>query len=169
MSQPCQNSMIPKVSISIMLWSINWKICTLRVSFLWLLCLGWLLVCRLYKEVYLQILNVCPFDCTAVVGSGKVGPVDQVHLISLVTIVTPTDRPKSVRNRCVIELFCGFVYGITFPIWHFWWCMGFCHRTESDLFLFLLISTLIPDCSVERCNKVPRRVWVLKVSLFISF
>ena len=22
-------------------------------------------------------------------------------------VVTPTDRPKSVRNRCVIEVFCG--------------------------------------------------------------
>ena len=25
-----------------------------------------------------------------------------------VTVVTPTDRPKSVRNRCVIEVFGGF-------------------------------------------------------------
>ena len=33
---------------------------------------GWLLVLSLYKEVYLQILNVCPFDCTAVAVSGKV-------------------------------------------------------------------------------------------------
>ena len=26
---------------------------------------------------------------------------------SLVTAVTPTDRPKSVRNSCVIKVFCG--------------------------------------------------------------
>ena len=26
-------------------------------------------------------------------------------------VVTPTDRPKSVRNRCLIELFCGVVHG----------------------------------------------------------
>ena len=67
--------------------------------------LGWLLVCCLYKEVYLQIFNVCPFDYTAVAGSGKVGPVNQVNHTNWVAIVNPTDRPKSVRNRCVIELF----------------------------------------------------------------
>ena len=75
--------------------------------------LGWLLVCCLYKEVYLQ--NVCPFDYTAVEGSGKVGPVNQVNHTSWVAVVTPTDRPKSVRNRCVIELFCGVVCVVTLP------------------------------------------------------
>ena len=49
---------------------------------------------------------MCPFDYT-VVGSGKVGPVNQVNHTSWVVIVTPTDRPRSVRNRSVIELFCG--------------------------------------------------------------
>ena len=48
---------------------------------------------------------MCPFDYTAVAGSGKVGPVNQVNHTSCVAVVTPTDRPKSVRNRCVIELF----------------------------------------------------------------
>ena len=66
-----------------------------------------LLVCCLYKEVYLQFFNVCPFDYTAVAGSWKVGPVNQVNHTSWVAVDTPTDRPKSVRNLCVIELFCG--------------------------------------------------------------
>ena len=35
---------------------------------------------------------------------------------------------KSRNVRCVVTL----------PFWHFCWCRGFCHRTESDLFLFLL-------------------------------
>ena len=48
---------------------------------------------------------MCPFDYTAVAGSGMVGPVNQVNHTSLVAVVTPTDRPKSVRNRCLIELF----------------------------------------------------------------
>ena len=61
-----------------------------------------------------------------------------VNHTSWVAVVTPTDRLKSVRNRCVIELFCGVVYVVTLPFWHFCWCMGFCHRTESDLFLFFL-------------------------------
>ena len=47
------------------------------------------------------------------------------------------DRPKSVRNRCVIELLCGVVSVVTLPFWHFCWCRRFCHITESDLFLFL--------------------------------
>ena len=52
-----------------------------------------------------KFLNVCPFDYTAVAGSGKVGPVNQVNHTSWVAVVTPTDHPKSVHNRCVIELF----------------------------------------------------------------
>ena len=77
---------------------------------------GWLLVCCLYKEVYLLIFNVCPFDYTAVAGSGKVGPVNQVNHTSWVAVVTPTDRHKSVRNRCVIELFGGIVCVVFLPI-----------------------------------------------------
>ena len=45
-------------------------------------------------------------------------------------VVTPNDRPKSVRSRCVIGV-VAFVFGI------FCWCKGFCHKTESDLFLVL--------------------------------
>ena len=73
--------------------------------FLRLIRLRWLLVCCLYKEVYLQNFKLCPFDNTVVAGSGKVGPVNQVNHTSLVARVTPTDRPKSVHNRSVIELF----------------------------------------------------------------
>ena len=62
-----------------------------------------------------------------------------VNHTSWVAVVTPTDRPKSVRNRCLIELFCGVVCVVTLPFLHFCWCRGFCHRTESDLFLFLFI------------------------------
>ena len=52
---------------------------------------------------------MCPFDYTAVAVSGKIGPVNQVNHTSWVAVVTPTDRHKSVRNRCVIELFCCVV------------------------------------------------------------
>ena len=85
-----------------------------------------------------KFVNVCPFDYTAVAGSGKVGPINQVNHTSWLAVVTSTDRPKSVRNRCVIELFCDVVCVVTLPFRHFCWCRGFCHRTESDLFLFLL-------------------------------
>ena len=48
---------------------------------------------------------MCPIDYTAVARSGKVGPVHQVNHTSWVAVVTPTDRPKLVRNHSVIELF----------------------------------------------------------------
>ena len=57
---------------------------------------------------------MCPFDYTAVAGSGKVGLVNQVNHTSWVAVLTPTDRPKSVRNCYVIELFCGVL--LSFPI-----------------------------------------------------
>ena len=60
-----------------------------------------------------------------------------VNHTSWVAVVTPTDRPKSVRNRCLIELFCGVVYVFTLPFWHFCWYRGFCHRTGSDHLLFV--------------------------------
>ena len=50
---------------------------------------------------------VLSIDYTAVVLSGKVGyPLTGLNT-SLAAVVTPTNRPKSVRNRCVIELFGG--------------------------------------------------------------
>ena len=68
-----------------------------------------------------------------------------VNHTSWVAVVTPTDRPKSVRNRCLIELFCGVVCVVTLPFWHFCWCRGFCHRTGSDLLLFVLRFSLRTD------------------------
>ena len=63
-----------------------------------------------------KFLNVCPFQYTAVAwGGGEIGPVNQDNYTSWVAVVTPTDRPKSVRNRCVIELFCGVVCVVTLP------------------------------------------------------
>ena len=34
---------------------------------------------------------------------------------SWMAVVTPTGRPKSVHNRCIIELFCGVGYVVTLP------------------------------------------------------
>ena len=120
---------IKKLYVPICRKAWHWK----YITYCWL-------VVYIRRLIY-KFLNVCPFDYTAVAASGKVGPVNQVNHTSWVAVVTPTDRPKSVRNRCVIELFCGVVYVVTLPFWHFCWCRGFCHRTESDLFLFLLIKS----------------------------
>ena len=50
--------------------------------------------------------------CCGLVGRWARKPVNHT---SWVTVVTPTDRPKSVRNRCLIELFCGVVCVVTCP------------------------------------------------------
>ena len=59
-------------------------------------------------------------------------------ILSVFAIITPADRPKSVRNRCVIEVFGGVLCVVTLLFGFFCRCKGFCHRAESDLFLFLL-------------------------------
>ena len=45
-----------------------------------------------------KFLNVCPFDDTAVAGSGKVGPVNQVNHTNRMDVVCChlIDRPQSV-------------------------------------------------------------------------
>ena len=54
--------------------------------------------------------------------------VNQVNHTSLVAVVTPTDRPKSVSNRCVIERFpwhccmlslCPFDMSVGVGLWAF--------------------------------------------------
>ena len=59
-----------------------------------------------------KFLIVCPFDYTTVAGSGKVGPVNQVNHTSWVAVVTPSDRPKSVRNRFVTFFVALFVLSL---------------------------------------------------------
>ena len=77
----------------------------LRVSILWPLRFGWMLVCCLNKEVYLQIFKRVFYWLHGCCGVGKVWSVNQVNHTGWVAICTPTDRPKSVRNRCVMEPF----------------------------------------------------------------
>ena len=91
-----------------------------------------------------------------------------VNHTSWVAVVAPTDRPKSVRNRCVIELFCGVVCVVTLPFWRFCWCRGFCHGTESDLFLFLLSYTGKSLASFQGMHMSPAKhiyVWPRKAWL----
>ena len=58
-------------------------------------------------------------------------------------VVTSTDRPKSVRNRCLIELFVALFVFFTLPFWHFRGCRGFCHKIESDFLLFVFVIKII--------------------------
>ena len=74
--------------------------------------------------------------------------VNRFNPTSGVTAVTPTDRHKSIRNRCVIKVFCGVFNVVTLLVGFFCGCRGFFHRTEPDLFLFRLSTTGI--CLVIR-------------------
>ena len=60
-------------------------------------------------------------------------PVNRFTHTSWTTVVTPTDRPKSVRNLCVIKDF-GVVLVLSLDF-HFLIVWSLCHRTVSDLFL----------------------------------
>ena len=77
--------------------------------------------------------------------------VNRFNHTSGVTVVTPIDRPKSVRNRCVIEILVACLC-CRVAFWIFCWCRGFCHKTESDLFLFLLQDQAI---RLEKCESKP--------------
>ena len=105
--------------------------------FLWPLRLVWLLVCFLYKEVYLPIFKIDVLLITRLWRLVGRCARKLVNHTSWVAVATPTDRPKSVRNCCLIEHFCGVVNVVTLPFWHFCWCRGFSHRTDSNLFLFV--------------------------------
>ena len=50
------------------------------------------------------VIHVCPFDGFCGLWEGW-DPVNRFNHTSWVAIVTPTDRPKLVRNHCVIEGF----------------------------------------------------------------
>ena len=77
-------------------------------------------------------MHVIALDYTAVAVSGKVDPVKPVNHTSLITVVTSPDRPKSVCDRCVIELLVtSLCCHVAFL--YFWWYRGLCHRTGSDL------------------------------------
>ena len=106
--------------------------------------------CHFGVEIFPFDLESLLLDQTAEIYCRCMFSPHQFNHTSWVAVVTPTDRPKSVRNRCVIELFCDVVYVVTLPFWHFCWCMGFCHMTESDLFLFLS-SVLDPSMVVNTC------------------
>ena len=107
---------------------------------------------------------------------GRLGPVNLVNHTNWVAVVTPADRPKSVRNCCLIELFCGVVCVVTLPFWHFCLCRGFCHRTGSDLLLFVSKYVFAPtDKAANNVIIISKRYyvdvfkgdWILRVHMYL--
>ena len=76
------------------------NICVFK--FLWPLRLRWLLVLGLYMEVNLYFFNVSPFDWLQMREVGGLALTPKIHHTGWMTGISPADRPKSVRNRCVI-------------------------------------------------------------------
>ena len=64
--------------------------------------------CCLYKEVYLQIFECVSFLLHTCCGEWEGWARKPVNHASWMTVVTPSDRPKSVRNCYIIELFGDF-------------------------------------------------------------
>ena len=64
------------------------------------------------------------------------------------TVVTPTDRPKSVRYRCVInllsELFVSLLCFMAILLE-----FGLCHLIWSDLFIFSSTLRLLDFCVTD--------------------
>ena len=97
---------------------------------------------RTFQVIYLTYtyFSGLPFDIQIRQGQ-------KTHLIETCysITVTPTDRPKSVCNRCVIDVFGRFCVVILL-VGFFCGCRGYWHRTRSDIFLFLL--QLFKICSI---------------------
>ena len=66
-------------------------------------------------------------------------PLSQINHTGWMTAVAPADRPKSVRNSCVVEYICS-----VFVSFHLAYSvnLGACHTAASDLFPFLLIKPM---------------------------
>ena len=64
----------------------------------------------------------CTVDYTTFAGEWEGRALlNRFNHTSEVTAVTPTDRHKSVRNRCVIKVLVAFFYVVTLLFWIFLW------------------------------------------------
>ena len=65
------------------------------------------------------------YDLSALVGCWSSVSIRRIinnfYMCVLLTVVTQTDRPKSVRNRCAIEVSGDVFYVVTMLFWIFLW------------------------------------------------
>ena len=73
-------------------------------------------------SLFSNFLCSCPLlhSCC---GEWEGGPCKPGNHTRWVAVVTPTDRPKSVRNRCVIELFVA-LFVLSFCPFDYSACVG---------------------------------------------
>ena len=80
----------------------------------------------------------------------------------------PTDRPKSVHNRCAIDVFGDVFYAVTLLFGFFCRCRGFCHMTESDSFRFSCISQQCIDLRRTQASHMKQQITIcIKHFVFI--
>ena len=87
-------------------------------------------------------------------------------------VVTPSDRPKSFHNRCVIDVFVVFLC-CHFAVWSGGSKGFFFQKTESDLFLFSFNKSSIriqfsDNCkiiSAYSCSRIQNAVEDSKVEM----
>ena len=63
---------------------------------------------NIFIHIFITYIDVCVLDSKSLCNRYKAFAVSRMvgyHYTGLTTPVTLTDRPKSVRNRCVIEVF----------------------------------------------------------------
>ena len=77
--------------------------------------------------------------------------INRINHTSWEAIATPTDRPKSVRNRCVIEVFGG-VFVLSRCFLDFCQCIGFRHI--SFFFLYKFAGVLIPRRGIRTIHSL---------------
>ena len=61
----------------------------------------------------------------------------------------------------------SYGYEQQLPFWHFCWCRGFCHRTESDLFLFVFIKIKLNCEELYPVHGVRVHVYMCTLALVI--
>ena len=151
-----------EVNILCIMWILLWQMsfCILDILFDHLSCLcntfyGFSALVGCWSSVFIRsiiykILNVCPVFAVC----GTVGIL--FNHTSWMTVVNLKDRPKSVRNRYLIEVFDGrFLYHLAF--WSFLLCIVFFIGLSQISSLFscygwIFLSNLYQTIGMNRSN-----------------
>ena len=79
-----------------------------------------------------------------------VGRLGSLQPYQFVDVVTPTDRPKSIRNRCVIEVFVG-VFVLSLRFLKFFWGAFFIGLSQIFFFFsnYMILYIKIKTCIIQ--------------------
>ena len=100
------------------------------------------------RRIFYFYLDVCPFITQLLWLVGMLVFRKRFNHTSWMAVVTPIDRPKSVRNRCVIKVLV--VVMLSFVILIFRWYQAFVIRLSHFLLRFSVIVIAQPLREVRR-------------------